>query len=169
MVQRVFVYGTLLAGEVNHGLLAGARLLGPYRTAPRFRLLQLGAYPGLIAGGATAVVGEVYALAAGGLAALDRLEDYPRCYDRVLIPTPWGQAWVYLYRGRTADRPLIAGGDWRAVSQGTVAVRTRAVRHRREPRYTGPAAQHRLGLRTSSANEREQAQPGASGSTDRPG
>lgn len=65
---------------------------------------------------------------------LDRLEDYPRLYDRVLIPTPYGRAWVYLYRGPKADRALIGSGDWREISCHAAAVRTGALRNRRDPK-----------------------------------
>jgi hypothetical protein len=40
MHHRVFVYGTLLRGQVNHHLLAGAVRLGTHRTAPVFTLIQ---------------------------------------------------------------------------------------------------------------------------------
>jgi gamma-glutamylcyclotransferase (GGCT)/AIG2-like uncharacterized protein YtfP len=113
MEHRVFVYGTLLRGEVNHHLLEGARCCGPHRTEPRFTLFALGAYPGVVDGGNTAVVGEVYVVNEIQLLRLDRLEDYPRLYDRRLIATPYGRAWLYLYRGRVRDRHAIRGGDWR--------------------------------------------------------
>lgn len=113
MRHRVFVYGTLLAGEVNHPLLAGASLLGPWRTPPRYTLFDLGAYPGVARSGHTSITGEVYAIDARCLVRLDKLEEYPRLYDRQPIPTPYGCAWIYLYRGRLADRRAIPGGDWR--------------------------------------------------------
>lgn len=53
MRHRVFVYGTLLRGGVNHYLLDGAVYLGPQRTEPCFSLHNLGAYPGLARGGHT--------------------------------------------------------------------------------------------------------------------
>jgi gamma-glutamylcyclotransferase (GGCT)/AIG2-like uncharacterized protein YtfP len=134
MDRLVFVYGTLLRGEVNHGLLADAKLLGPHRTEPRFTLYRLGAYPGLAAGGGTAVHGEVYRVTDAGLRVLDQLEDYPRLYDRELIPTPYGRAWVYVYRGRLRDREPIRSGDWRSVSQRAAPVRAAAVRNRRDPK-----------------------------------
>lgn len=132
MQHRVFVYGTLLAGEVNHALLAGARRLGPHRTAPCYTLYRLGAYPGVVRGGRTAVVGEVYALDAQGLRRLDRLEEYPRLYDRQPIPTPYGRAWIYLYRGRLADRPAIGSGDWRAYAAAPDSLRAAGVRGTRD-------------------------------------
>lgn len=133
MRHRVFVYGTLLSGGVNHRLLAGAELLGPHRTEPCFTLFRLGAYPGLARGGSSAVAGEVYRVDAAGLVRLDRLEEYPRLYDRVLIPTAYGRAWVYLYRGPIGDRPVIHSGDWR-LSADSDSIRAAAIRARRDPK-----------------------------------
>ncbi len=112
--QRVFVYGTLLQGECNHHLLAGAIYLGPHRTPPGFTLILLDHYPGLIRGGPHTVVGEVYLINGLILRRLDRLEGYPVEYDRQQFATPYGKAWVYLYRGPCAGRMVIRGGDWRA-------------------------------------------------------
>tara|TARA_B100000614_G_scaffold258512_1_gene280976 strand:- start:120560 stop:120910 length:351 start_codon:yes stop_codon:yes gene_type:complete len=109
---RVFVYGTLLAGESNHGWLKGARYLGAWTTPPRYRLVDTGPYPVLATGGRTAVRGEVYAIDRLILDRLDVLEAYPADYGRTLIPTHWGRAWVYLRRRAPAGRPLHRG-DWR--------------------------------------------------------
>ncbi|TVQ90319.1 MAG: gamma-glutamylcyclotransferase [Chromatiaceae bacterium] len=126
----VFVYGTLLAGQVNHHLLAGASCLGSHRTSARYTLYLLGAYPGLVAHGHTAVTGEVYRVDRAGLCALDRLESYPHLYRRVLLPTPWGRAWVYLYRGPIAGRQALPGGDWRGFCSAAAGRRGDAVRAR---------------------------------------
>jgi gamma-glutamylcyclotransferase (GGCT)/AIG2-like uncharacterized protein YtfP len=134
MQHQVFVYGTLLAGEVNHHLLAGAELLGPHRSEPCFTMFGLGAYPGVARGGHTAVSGEVYRIDGKGLERLDRLEDYPRLYDRILIPSPYGRAWIYLYRGRIAGRAVIRSGDWRSLTGDAGSVRASAVRNTRDPK-----------------------------------
>jgi|TARA_R100000935_G_scaffold8691_1_gene18111 gamma-glutamylaminecyclotransferase len=109
---RVFVYGTLLAGESNHAWLKGASCLGRWTTPPRFTLIDLGPYPVLSAGGRTAVTGEVYRISRLILQRLDVLEGYPADYQRRLIDTPWGRAWVYLRASAPAGRPL-HHGDWR--------------------------------------------------------
>ena len=70
---RVFVYGTLRAGEPNHYLLDHHDLVARARTEAAFELVSLGAFPAMIAGGTTAVVGEVYEIDPVTLAALDRL------------------------------------------------------------------------------------------------
>ncbi|WP_111655389.1 gamma-glutamylcyclotransferase family protein [Isoalcanivorax indicus] len=110
---RVFVYGTLLRGESNHHWLAGARFLGRWQTPARFRLFSLGSYPVLCPGGRQAVAGEVYAVDADGLAALDRLEEYPACYDRIQLSSPFGPVWVYVQHKAPARGRLLRQGRWR--------------------------------------------------------
>lgn len=139
MRHLVFVYGTLLSGQVNHRLLDGALRLGEHRTEPRFRLLDLGAYPGALGGGRTAVRGEVYRVSPLGLKRLDRLEDYPRLYGRRLIRTPYGAAWIYLYRGERTRRRPIPGGDWLAYAADPGSIRSAGVRATRDPK--NPRAQ----------------------------
>jgi gamma-glutamylaminecyclotransferase len=134
MHHLVFVYGTLLSGQVNHRLLARAELLGPHRTEPCFTLYDLGAYPGAARGGRTAIAGEVYRVDQAGLVRLDRLEDYPRLYDRILIPSPYGRAWTYVFRGQLDGRPVIGSGDWRAPSEAPGSIQAAAIRTARDPK-----------------------------------
>lgn len=111
----VFVYGTLLQGEGNHDLLARARFVGPARTPPRFALHDLGAFPGLVAGGEHAVEGEVYIVGPDTLARLDQLEGHPRFYRRAPIALEDGTTveTYLLPRDRVERRPVIASGSWR--------------------------------------------------------
>ena len=113
---RVFVYGTLLAGESNHAVLAGARLVAAGRTLPVFRLHDLGEFPGLVPGGVHAVVGEVYEVDEATLAALDRLEDHPEFYRRTRIVLEDGMAveTYLLMAAQVEGTPVIASGSWRA-------------------------------------------------------
>jgi gamma-glutamylaminecyclotransferase len=113
---RVFVYGTLLAGEPNHRLLTGARLVAEARTKPAFELRDLGPFPGLVSGGAHAVAGEVYEVDEATLAALDRLEGHPRFYRRTRIALEDGAAVeTYLLAPEQVEgRPVIASGNWRS-------------------------------------------------------
>jgi gamma-glutamylcyclotransferase (GGCT)/AIG2-like uncharacterized protein YtfP len=108
----VFVYGTLRRGEHFHQLLAGARYLGTHTTPPAYTMVHLGSYPGVIATGSSCIAGEVYAVDQQTLRRLDELEHCPRHYDRARIATPFGAAWVYLYRECTGDEPVIDSGDW---------------------------------------------------------
>jgi gamma-glutamylcyclotransferase (GGCT)/AIG2-like uncharacterized protein YtfP len=114
LTPRVFVYGTLRRGGSNHRLLGNAHYLGLHHTAARYTMYRLGPYPGVVEGGSSPIRGEVYAVGFGLLQRIDRLEDYPRMYRRVLIPSPYGRAWIYLYQGSCRDRDPVIGGDWLA-------------------------------------------------------
>lgn len=130
---RVFVYGSLLAGEPNHRLLRGgtivsedgcfsrshapAKFLGAASTQPLFRLWDLGSYPGMTRGGAVSVVGEVYDVDEGTLARLDALEGHPSFYRRERLRLVGNQkcqtAWVYLLvHEPRAPRGEVLDGNW---------------------------------------------------------
>jgi gamma-glutamylcyclotransferase (GGCT)/AIG2-like uncharacterized protein YtfP len=113
-MTRVFVYGTLRAGQPNHRLLRAAQPLGAATTAAPFIMYDLGAFPAIVAGGTTPVVGELYEVSASTLQSLDRLEGYPRLYDRVEVSlTNGSRALVYTMHSRqVVDRPIITTGDW---------------------------------------------------------
>ena len=111
---RVFVYGTLRAGEPNHYLLDLRVPVTRARTEAAFELVSLGAFPAMIAGGTTAVVGEVYEIDPVTLAALDRLEGHPRFYQRTAIRLEDGdEVLAYLLSPEQArGRTRIPSGDW---------------------------------------------------------
>lgn len=111
--HRVFVYGTLLRGESNHHWLRRAEFLGRWCTPPRYRLHDLGPYPVLCGGGTQRIHGELYRVDAWTMAGLDRLEGYPDHYDRKLIPTPRGPAWIYFRSEPPPGARPIPGGSWK--------------------------------------------------------
>jgi gamma-glutamylcyclotransferase (GGCT)/AIG2-like uncharacterized protein YtfP len=110
--ELVFVYGTLQRGHLNHHWLADAPFLGEAEL-PDVVLHDLGPFPMAVPGDGL-VRGEVYAVDAPGLARLDRLEGYPRLYDRRPLPLADGRtAWVYLGRPHQVRHvPAIADGRW---------------------------------------------------------
>lgn len=115
----VFVYGSLLRGESNHRVLGGARLVAHAITAPRYTLIDLGAFPAMLDRGNTPIRGEVYRCDAETLARLDRLEGHPRFYERrdlVLVRGP-SNAQGYFLVGERPHAAAIRLGDWRAYRQ----------------------------------------------------
>ena len=117
--RALFVYGTLMRGEVRERLLCQH---APRRWAParaRGRLLHLGAYPGLVDGDGE-VRGELVELDDPGAALreLDDVEDFAgygssgSLYRRVVIDVAGEPAWTYRYLG--ADGAVIESGDWRS-------------------------------------------------------
>lgn len=114
MEHRVFVYGSLLAGEVHHDLLAKARMLGTARTEPVFTLVDLGEYPALLVGGTTSVVGEIYAVDGDLLAELDQFEGHPKLFKRETITLADGtDAYAYVWQ-HTPHGRAIQSGDYRS-------------------------------------------------------
>lgn len=113
--RQIFVYGTLMRGELGHRWLAGARFLHPARTAARYELVSMGWYPALVEGGRTAVVGEIFAVPEGDMPALDAYEDVPALYARLPVELSDGtRVEAYLLHAHlAADRPRIPSGDWR--------------------------------------------------------
>lgn len=109
---RIFVYGTLRANESNHHLLAQQPCLGTCTTSPRYHLYDTGPYPAAVAGGYTALTGEVYAVDTACFRQLDILEDYPRSYTRKQIATALGHAWIYLWVAPVDPRWRRLPGDW---------------------------------------------------------
>jgi gamma-glutamylcyclotransferase (GGCT)/AIG2-like uncharacterized protein YtfP len=109
------VYGTLMRGEPAHDRLRAALYLGEFRTKPGYRLLDLGDFPGLVEGGADAVLGELYAIDERTLAALDAFEDVPRSYTRTTLELPGiGVAFVYLLTPTlAADARPLGAWSWR--------------------------------------------------------
>lgn len=112
---RLFVYGTLLRGESNHGLLARATFVREAWTPGAYTLVALDGHPGMTAEGDGTVRGEVFDVDEATLADLDALEGHPDWYIRSALPLADGETVeTYLLPARfRADRPVIAHGDWR--------------------------------------------------------
>ncbi len=109
---RLFVYGTLRAGQPAHNLLAGQPFLAHTRTVTGYALLDLGDYPAMISADEGTVVGEVYDIDADTLKKLDAYEGFPTLYCRVEVPLVDGsRAHAYQLVG-ARNSPRIAGGDW---------------------------------------------------------
>ena len=118
MTQRefiLFVYDSLMTGEDQHDRLAEASPLGEATTAPAYELVDLGQTGALLAGGTAAVSGELYALEAAALAAIDIYKGHPVLHRREAIRLADGrevQAYL-LAPEQTAGRRRIRSGDWR--------------------------------------------------------
>lgn len=111
--QLVFVYGTLCLGEENHQLLAESKLLGKAVSARNFTMVDFGDYPAVVQYGDCSISGEVYEISMDTLATLDKLEEYPDYYQRTIIPTPYGDAWIYVLGEIPVSYiSLIENGDW---------------------------------------------------------
>jgi len=114
MTSLVLVYGSLKQGFYNHSVLAGASYLGTYVTPPKYTMYDMGSYPAIEMGGDTAISCEVYEVAGMGMKALDSLEGYPHFYNRKLLDTPYGEAWIYFIEEHAfCPSTAIPTGVWR--------------------------------------------------------
>jgi len=119
-LDRVFVYGSLMAGHPNHGYLYGYPCAGA-GVMPNFALIDLGHYPGLLpcaCGSADFARGEIYS--AGDdidalLQQLDRFEHNGSMYRRLALPVYPDDGskpvlcWAYVY---LPGLEAIPGGSW---------------------------------------------------------
>ena len=113
--RLLFVYGSLLAGEPDHGLLAEAEPLGQALTPPAYHLVELQSYPALVPGGRLQVAGEVYRISRDMLLRIDVHKEVPRLFDRVSIELADGRC-VQTYTMRLDQVPgrrRLRSGDWR--------------------------------------------------------
>lgn len=110
----LFTYGSLKTGQWLHEhYLMGAKYAGEYTTEPKYTMLNLGNYPGVVHNGTTSIMGEVWEIDAEALMNIDVAEGYPEFYDRELIDTEYGQAWMYFLSERYQDHyPEIKSGIW---------------------------------------------------------
>lgn len=113
--KLVAVFGSLRTGLWNNPILESSQLLGITKTASVFTLKDLGSFPGLLHVGNTAVVVEVYEVDNEQTwARLDRLEGYPNFYNRMIIETEFGYAWLYYnpLTDRYLNTETVESGDW---------------------------------------------------------
>lgn len=123
MSERVFVYGTLMHEQPNHRVLVelGARRVGAARTLAPRTLIDLGPYPALLPADVSLhdatpcrVEGELYAIDATNMSALDAFEGCPDLYRRERIaveqdgpePGAEAEAWTYVL-ARTPPRDAV--------------------------------------------------------------
>ncbi|WP_249226665.1 gamma-glutamylcyclotransferase family protein [Alicyclobacillus mengziensis] len=118
----VYVYGSLLRGELNHGLLASSKLVSA-KARTRGKLYDTGnGYPAMVVDSNTWTVGQVYEVDMATLKQLDDLEDYHgpyenNDYDRISqdVETEHGtiEAVMYVYREeQTEGLKAVLSGDW---------------------------------------------------------
>lgn len=115
MPTVLFVYGTLKRGHAAHDLLAEQQFLGPAATAPRYRLVDLGPYPGLVHDDAAglAVTGELWEVTEKKLKELDMFEGCPMLYRREVVDVAGveGRVEAYFY-ARPVPPRAPTGSAW---------------------------------------------------------
>lgn len=116
--MRIFVYGTLKRGCSNHAHLSGQQFVREAVTAPRYRLVDCGGYPGMVPAedAGTSVKGEVWEVDERGLEVLDLLEDVAvGLYAVERVSLLGGDAaedvYTYIYKWSVEGLPDV-GSEW---------------------------------------------------------
>lgn len=121
MMPHVFVYGTLRRSGRNDIARFRPRPVCVGEASIAGTLYDLGAYPGVVLGGAGRVKGEVYVVESSVEAALDVLEEvadddsgeYIKRRVRVEVGGELVDCLVYeIHPSRIAGRQVIGSGDW---------------------------------------------------------
>lgn len=112
MTHRVLVYGSLKQGFGNHRLLEHVPCLDNNVTFTG-TMKSLGGYPCVTQHGSTVITGELYEVDDATLQRLDQLEGHPHYYERKIVETSAGPAWIYLI-----DDPSVYEGSTRLVHDG---------------------------------------------------
>ena len=111
----VAVYGSLRGGLSNHCVLNDSTLKGEERVTG-WDMFSLGGFPAIIKGDGDITI-EVYEVHDKYTAdGLDMLEGYPSFYDRKLIDTTLGKAWIY-FQNSPPSHSKVDSGDWKEYLQ----------------------------------------------------
>lgn len=108
----VFVYGTLKRGQRNSHLLTRAEYLGEFDTLNEYTMYEIEDYPAVSIGGASSIQGEIYVVTSAEFSALDKLELCPDYYQRIIIETHYGEAWMYVLSEHLCQGREQLSGYW---------------------------------------------------------
>ena len=111
-LHQVFVYGTLKRGQRNAHFLEAAEFVGDFVTTEAYWMYEFEDYPAVCEHGGDAIHGEVYRVTNDQFGLLDELEWYPRFYQRIVIATVFGEAWMYVVQPELCRGREKISGRW---------------------------------------------------------
>ena len=125
-LEKIFVYGTLMHGELRHPTLVDCSIGEGRPATARGSLLDLVDYPGMIAGDEGVIHGEVYQIdqVYPTLQTLDSIEGFygydsnHSLFTRTIVQIDTGQghewAWAYVYNKEVGmEYQTVRSGNWR--------------------------------------------------------
>ena len=119
---KLIVYGTLMSGERNHRFCRNAISITPCTVTGTLYDTGYG-FPAFMPEGDGVVKAELIEIPLADWADVDRLEGYPRLYDRQLLQATLadgGEAtgWVYIMTELPEDAKVIESGNWKEYRHG---------------------------------------------------
>ena len=114
---KLIVYGTLMSGERNHRFCRNAVSINPCTVTGTLYDTGYG-FPAFVPEGEGVVNAELIEIPIEDWAAVDRLEGYPRLYDRQLMQAMLADGgettgWVSIMNTLPPMAKIIESGDWK--------------------------------------------------------
>ena len=119
---KLIVYGTLMSGERNHRFCRNAVSVTPCTVTGTLYDTGYG-FPAFMPEGDGVVKAELIEIPLADWADVDRLEGYPRLYDRQLLQATLADGseatgWVYVMTELPEQAKVIESGDWKEYRHG---------------------------------------------------
>ena len=119
---KLIAYGTLMSGERNHRFCRNAVSITPCTVTGTLYDTGYG-FPAFMPKGDGVVKAELIEIPLADWADVDRLEGYPRLYDRQLLQATLADGseatgWVYIMTELPKDAKVIESGDWKEYRHG---------------------------------------------------
>lgn len=117
IMNKLFVYGTLKKQHSRNHVLGAAEFLGEIKTIPKYTMINLGSFPGVLEYGNDVLSGELYIVEENLLELCDLIEGHPNFYTRKPIFLEKNtNAWAYfLDYERYKEYPKVMEGNWKIV------------------------------------------------------
>ena len=119
---KLIVYGTLMSGERNHRFCRNAVSVTPCSVTGTLYDTGYG-FPAFMPEGDSEVKAELIEIPLADWADVDRLEGYPRLYDRQLLQATLADGskatgWVYIMTELPEQAKVIESGSWKEYRHG---------------------------------------------------
>ena len=119
---KLIVYGTLMSGERNHRFCRNAISITPCTVTGTLYDTGYG-FPAFVPEGDGEVKAELIEIPLADWADVDRLEGYPRLYDRLMFPAKLEDGtevsgWVYVMHNLPEMAQIIESGSWKEYRHG---------------------------------------------------
>ena len=119
---KLIVYGTLMSGESNHRFCRNAVNITPCTITGTLYDTGYG-FPAFVPEGENTVAAELIEIPFEDWEAVDRLEGYPRLYDRLMFPAKLADGtdttgWVYVMHNLPEMAQVIESGSWKEYRHG---------------------------------------------------
>ena len=115
IMNKLFVYGTLKKQYSRNDILSAASFIKEIKSLPRYTMIDLGAFPGILDSGINVIYGELYEVDDSILEMCDLIEGHPNFYSRQFIKLEFdinAEAY-FLPQSKYKDYPEIKSGLWK--------------------------------------------------------